>query len=436
MQGQNHIGTIHCSGNDSTCYALADCNNFFVSCERAFNPALEKKPVIVLSNNDGCVIARSNEAKAIGIKMGDPFFKIREAVRKYKIHVFSGNMQLYADMSARVHATLREFIPEIEIYSIDEAFIDLGGIQGDMKSLGEKMAYICRRNTGIPVSIGISKTKTLAKIASKLCKQYPKLHNSCYMHRPEDIETVLKKFPIKDVWGIGRRTVAKLDLYNITTAWDFISAPEDMIRGLMGINGVRTRNELSGIPCIAFEDSIKSRQSIMTSRSFTKEITDMELLSEQIAEFTAMSAEKLRKQGSLCGEIMVFACTNRFRTDETYRNSSAVFKFESPTDSSIELCTAAVRLAHSVFLPGTGYKRAGVCFSDISGKEILQPSLFAAPDRFKHDKLMDAMDRLNKSMGGKAVLIASEGSGKIANTKDHMSPHYTTDWNDIPVAHV
>ena len=232
-------------------FALADCNNFFASCERVFRPDLQGKPVIVLSNNDGCAVARSNEAKALGIKMGDPLFKIRDIVNKHKIAVFSGNMALYGDMSQRVRWVLEDFAPSIEVYSIDEAFLDLRGMENiDFDKYAKTISKRCYKMTSIPVSVGIAPTKTLAKIASKLCKQYPRLKGGCYMHRPEDIEKVLRKYPIEDVWGIGRRTTTKLKLMGVYTAYDFTQMSESRVRSLFSITGLRTWKELQGIPCI------------------------------------------------------------------------------------------------------------------------------------------------------------------------------------------
>ena len=242
-------------------YALADCNNFFVSCERLFRPDLNGRPVIVLSNNDGCAIARSNEAKALGIRMGAPFFKISDIVKRHDVAVFSGNMELYGDMSRRVQQTLMEFAPAIERYSIDEAFLDLRGMPDtDFDALAKEISRRCLRDTGIPVSVGIAPTKTLAKIASKLCKQYPKLHGGCYMHREQDIEKVLRKFPVTDVWGIGRRFSKHLTERGVTTAFEFASLSKEWVQGLMGTTGLRTWRELHGEACIDFEAGFQAKQ--------------------------------------------------------------------------------------------------------------------------------------------------------------------------------
>ena len=325
-------------------FALADCNNFFASCERVFRPDLQGKPVIVLSNNDGCAVARSNEAKALGIKMGDPYFKIKHIVEKHGVAVFSGNMDLYGDMSQRVRWVLEEFAPAVEVYSIDEAFLDLRGINNiDFDAYAKTISARCWKMTSIPVSVGISPTKTLAKIASKLCKQYPKLRGGCYMHRAQDIEKVLRKFPIEDVWGIGRRSAAKLHERHIKTAFDFTLLPESAVQGIMGITGVRTWKELQGIPCIEFEDGFEAKQSICVSRSFSSEIYDLKELQEQIANFASSMAEKLRKQHSVTSEMAVFAYTNRFKENQPQTHSSSLVSFATATAEQRTIVAGAVQ---------------------------------------------------------------------------------------------
>ena len=240
-------------------FGLCDCNNFFVSCERVFDPSLEGRPVVVLSNNDGCIVSRSNEAKALGIKMGQPLYQIQEYIDRYNVAVRSSNYQLYGDMSQRVMTTLKQHVPEIEIYSIDEAFLLLDGFPSErLKEFGERLARRVRRNTGIPVSIGISSTKTLAKIASKLCKKYPKLNSACLMQRDADIRKVLERFPIEDVWGIGRRQAKMFKECNIVTAAQFCDLSEEWIDNRLNITGKRTWLELKGRPCIEFSQDRKS----------------------------------------------------------------------------------------------------------------------------------------------------------------------------------
>ena len=415
-------------------FALADCNNFFVSCERVFRPDLHGRPVIVLSNNDGCAIARSNEAKALGIKMGDPYFKIRHIVTKHKVAVFSGNMSLYGDMSQRVRWVLEDFAPAVEVYSIDEAFLDLRGISDvDFDEYAKKISSECWRLTSIPISVGIAPTKTLAKIASKLCKQYPKLRGGCYMHRPQDIEKVLRKFPIEDVWGIGRRSTAKLHSMGVMTAYDYIQLPETFIRKMSGLTGVRTWRELRGEPCIEFEDSIEAKQSICVSRSFAKEITDVEELCEQMANFASSMAEKLRQQKSVLEEMHVFAYTNRFKDNEPQTYGNSLVHFELPTNDQRTIVARAVAAAHELYKAGYGYKKAGVVASHISQESDVVHSLFedAAVMEREH-KITSALDLINGTFGRGAVKLAVQGNGRIKSSSENQSPHYTTLWSDIP----
>ena len=415
-------------------FALADCNNFFASCERVFRPDLQGKPVIVLSSNDGCAIARSNEAKALGIKMGAPLFKIKDIVEKHGVAVFSGNMALYGDMSRRVKWVLEENAPAVEVYSIDEAFLDLRGITGiDFDAYAKDLSAKCWKLTSIPVSIGIAPTKTLAKIASKLCKQYPKLRGGCYMHRPQDIEKVLRKFPIEDVWGIGRKSAAKLQARYIKTAYDFTQLPETAVRSMMGITGVRTWKELQGIPCIEFEDGFEAKQSICVSRSFSSEIYELGDLQEQIANFAATLAEKLRKQGSVTSEIAVFAYTNRFKEDQPQTHSSALVTFPTPTAGQKSIITSAVKATRELFRSGYGYKKAGVIATGVMAESEATPSLFDDPHALEQEqKITEALSAINTTFGDGTIKLAVQGSGNIKTTCQKQSPHYTTRWTDLP----
>lgn len=418
-------------------FALADCNNFFVSCERVFRPDLEGRPVIVLSSNDGCAIARSNEAKALGIKMGEPFFRIRDVVRRNNVAVFSGNMTLYADFSRRVRAVLRESAPQIEAYSIDEAFLDLRGMKDtNFDTFAKELSTRCRRLTGIPLSVGVAPTKTLAKIAAELCKQYPKLSGGCYMHRDQDIEKVLRKTPIGDVWGIGRRTTPRLELMGVHTAWDFRNLDEERVRRLMGLPGVRTWRELHGIPSIGFEHQPRNKQSICNSRSFSTEILDRKVLMEQIAKFASMTAEKLRNQNSLCSELTVFAATNRFHSDELQQYGNITIPFVEPTDSTLHLVRAAREAVDEIFVAGCGYKRAGVIASGIRERQGAAHSMFNAKEQAQHQRLMAAVDAINRSCGENSLVIASQGMSGIRTSSEHRSPRYTTRWDEIPVVKI
>ena len=419
-------------------FALADCNNFFASCERVFRPDLQGKPVIVLSNNDGCAIARSNEAKALGIKMGAPFFKIRDIVRRHNVAVFSGNMALYGDMSQRVRWVLEEFAPGIEVYSIDEAFLDLRGMKNiDFDAYAKRISAQCWKMTSIPVSVGIAPTKTLAKIASKLCKQYPKLRGGCYMYRPQDIEKVLRKFPIEDVWGIGRRTAPKLKARGVNTAYEFTQMPEGVVRMMLGIGGVRTWKELRGIPCLEFEDGFEAKQSICVSRSFSSEIYEVKELQEQIANFASVMASKLRKQQSVTSEMVVFAYTNRFREDVPQIHANTLVPFITPTAEERIIIAQAVSAAKTLFKQGFGYKKAGVIATKIVSEKHVMHSLFEDREAVEREhKITSALDAINAAFGKGTIKLAVQGSGEIKSSSENQSPHYTTRWSDIPLVTV
>ena len=418
-------------------YALADCNNFFASCERVFRPELNGRPVIVLSNNDGCAVARSNEAKALGIRMGDPLFKIRDIVEKNDVAVFSGNFALYGDMSRRIQEVLRNYSPCIEVYSIDEAFLDLDGIDVDFDAYAKEISRECWRQTSIPVSVGIAPTKTLAKIASKLCKRYPKLQGGCYMHRPQDIEKVLRKFPVGDVWGIGRRMMKKLETMGVKTAWDYVSLPETTVRKLFHLPGYRTWKELKGIPCISMEDMVEPRQTICVSHSFSKEITSQQELSEQVANFAESAVTKLRGQHSIALEMVVFAMTNRFKQDAPQAFSSSHVVIPDGTNEHRVFIRHALEGCRGLFREGYGYKKAGVVITNLVQEEGFSHSLFSDMEALeKESRLSSSIDSIHKAYGRSAVLLGSQGTGEIKMSREHQSPHYTTLWADIPKASV
>ena len=419
-------------------FALADCNNFFASCERVFRPDLNGRPVIVLSNNDGCAVARSNEAKALGIRMGDPYFKIRRLVEKAGVAVFSSNFALYGDMSHRVQQVLSCYAPAVEQYSIDEAFLDLRGMNiEDPAAYAREISRQCRKLTAIPVSVGIAPSKTLAKIASKLCKRYPKLQGGCWMHRKEDIEKVLSTFPVADVWGIGRRSAAKLATMNVTTALEYSRLPETAVRKLFALPGWKTWRELRGEACIEFEDLVEPKQSICVSRSFAHDISDCTLLCEQIANFAEGAAVKLRRQGSLALEMAAFAFTNRFKEGSPQTFGSHLAVFPDGTADHRALVSAAVAAGRELYRPGYGYKKAGVVITRLVQKDAFSGSLFedrAAAER--DERLSQSIDSINRSFGRGAILFGVQGDGQIKMSREHQSPHYTTLWNDIPKASV
>lgn len=414
-------------------YGLCDCNNFFVSCERVFRPNLAERPVVVLSNNDGCVIARSNEAKALGIGMGQPLYQVQPLIARHKVEIFSGNFALYGDMSRRVMTTLRDSVPRIEIYSIDEAFFDLQGIEEPLDVFGRTVGRTIRRNTGIPVSIGIAPTKTLAKIASKLAKRYPKLDGCCYMHRPQDVEKVLSTFPLRDVWGIGRRYGKMFDAMRIDTALQFTQLPQEWVHRRMGVTGLRTWNELQGIECISFEQMPPKKQQITISRSFPKEIYESDELDHIVSEFASMCAEKLRRQHSICGEVQTYIYTNRHREDQPQRYETGLMTIAEPTNSTIEIVRHARAAFRQIYRAGYGYKKAGVVLSDIRPMTGTQGTLFSSVDHTKQNRLMEVFDQVNKEHGRGKIILAAQGTRPFRMNREHLSPRYTTDWKELLV---
>ncbi|MFI3264597.1 MAG: Y-family DNA polymerase [Rikenellaceae bacterium] len=411
---------------------LCDCNNFFVSCERVFNPSLNGRPVVVLSSNDGCVIARSNESKALGIKMGQPLYQVRSIIEQHNVAIHSTNFPLYGDMSHRVMETLRDELPSIEIYSIDEAFLDMSGIAIEsLKEYGERVSKKVRRNTGIPVSIGIAPTKTLAKIASKLCKSYPKLNGACLLYRPEDVEKVLSTLSIDEVWGIGRRSSKMLREYNITTAQRFREAPREWVQRKMGLTGLRTWLELNLESSILFDDRHSDKKSIMVSRSFSGELYTFEELREALSGFVSSAAEKLRQQSSVTGAVQVFILTNRHRADQVQYNGSEMIIFDTPTQSTIELATSATNALRKIFKQGYGYKKAGVILYDIRSEKGVQSSLFDSTDHSKHRNLMKQLDSINSHYGKNSVRLGAQNNTVNKVRSEHLSPRYTTEWDDI-----
>ncbi len=411
---------------------LCDCNNFFASCERVFRPDLNGRPVVVLSNNDGCIVARSNEAKALGIKMGTPLFQARDVIEKNNVAVFSSNYQLYGDMSNRVMSVLRSAVPQIEVYSIDEAFLDVREIPLEkLQQTARDLSARVWREVGIPVSIGIAPTKTLAKIASKLCKKYPALKGGCLMYKKADVEKVLGRFPVEDVWGIGRRSVKKLAAMGVRTALDFYNLTPAAVYNKFTVTGLRTWKELHGEPCINFEDTQADRQTVCVSRSFAKEMRELDELDAAIATFTAKVAEKLRRDNLCASQMSVFILTNRFREDEPQNYQIHTTLFDVATDDTLEMSQAASEALKKIFRKGYGYKKAGVMVTEIVPSGHVQGSLLDTVDRTKRGALMDIIDSINKTAGGNTVRLASQGTIDQFSTRTMTSRRFTTSWDEI-----
>ena len=378
-----------------------DCNNFYASCERVFNPALNGKPIVVLSNNDGCVIARSNEAKALGIKMGVPAYQIKDDIQKYGISVFSSNYTLYGDMSGRVMSILAEQVPEMEVYSIDEAFLNLEGIR-DIQSLGTDIINKVIRGTGIPVSIIDTEEKRIK---------------------------ALQLTEIGDIWGIGHRQVAKLEKQGVKTAYDFTELPESWVRKNMTVVGERTWKELQGISCIDMETTPPAKKQICTSRSFGKMVEDIDTMSEAIATHASTCAKKLRQQKSYAMSLMAFIHTNNFRKDSPQYWRNTVIHLPIPTNDTLEIVHYALAGLKTIFMQGYQYKKTGVIITEIT--DSTQLGLFDSVDREKRERLQQTIDKIN-GKHSRLVKLAIQGTGRNWKLKQkQLSGHYTTDINQI-----
>jgi DNA polymerase V len=413
-------------------FALVDCNNFYVSCERVFNPALNGKPVVVLSNNDGCVIARSNEAKALGIKMGVPAFQIAEFLQKNDVAVYSSNYALYGDLSHRVMSSLGQFTPELEIYSIDEAFLNLVGLAVDYPEYARKIRETVLKNIGIPVSVGIGPTKALAKTANYYAKKIPENQGIYVLDSPTKINDALKLFNVEEVWGIGRQYSKLLKSLGIKTAWDFTQLQDSWIKKKMTIVGLRVKKELEGISCLGLELIPPAKKVICTSRSFGKPQAELEPLQEAVATYAARCAAKLRKQRSCAGMLMVFIHTNGFKADEPQYEKNFVCRLPVATNSAMELIRYALFALKAIYKSGYRYKKAGVLVLDIVSEDQIQGSLFDYVDRHKQAIIMTTLDEINFKYGRDTLKIAVQDSGdKWKLRQEKLSPSYTTDWKDL-----
>ena len=417
-------------------YALADCNNFYASCERVFDPGLEGRPVVVLSNNDGCVIARSQEAKDLGVRMGEPIFKCRQRMKDDSLVIRSSNYTLYDDMSRRVVESIREFIPDIEIYSIDEVFLNLEPLAG------RDVDLICRRArravlqwTGIPISIGLGTTKTLAKLANRIAKKDPSAQGVYRLPTLESERTgTLAATAVEDVWGIGRRWAKRLHEIGIRTALDLSRVPPIEIRREFNVVAMRTALELRGTPCQEVEEVEAPRKTLVRSRSFGTMVTRWEDMSEAIATHAVRAAEKLRGEGGHAGRISVFIQTNRFREDLPQYGRSGSCELQPVTDVTPVILANALEIGRRLWRPGFHYKKAGVMLCELAFEEV-QGTLFDRRDEKRDERLMTAIDRINQRMGSETVHPAATGfkdRRSWAMRQSFRSPRYTTQWTDIP----
>ena len=415
--------------------ALIDCNNFYVSCERVFNPSLEGKPVVVLSNNDGCVVARSQEVKDLGIKMGVPLFKIQQLITQHSIEVYSSNYVLYGDMSARVMAALSHFSPDVEIYSIDEAFVNLSWLSyQELSAYGAQIKSTIAQWMGIPVSIGIAPTKTLAKIANRLAKKQAQYQGVFLWPRevPQQ-ERFLNEIAVEDIWGVGRQYSKWLRINCINDGLKLKNTPEWLIQPKMGIVGIRLLRELNGISCLPLELSPQPKKATCVSRSFARPVTSWSELKEAIATHTSRATEKLRKQQQSAKAITIFILTNRFQDD--YYSNSITLPLPLASNHSPELIHAALRGLELIFRDGYEYKKAGVIMQGLQPENIQQGNLFLPHyDSDKQQRLMKTVDRLNNKWGQDTLFWAASGIKKSWATKrENVSPRYTTCWSELPI---
>ncbi|MCL2132218.1 MAG: Y-family DNA polymerase [Lentimicrobiaceae bacterium] len=414
-------------------FALCDCNNFYASCERVFRPDLRNRPVLVLSNNDGCVVARSNEVKALGIKMGEPLFKIKNLVNVNNIAVFSSNYELYADMSNRVMTILSGYAPDTEIYSIDEMFLSFYGMQlFNLYDYGSEIVTTVERSTGIPVCLGIAPTKTLAKLANRFAKKHPGYNRVCIIDTTNKINKALKLTEVGDIWGIGSRYANKLNKQGIITAYDFTQLPKPWVRKNMSVVGEKIWSELQGVSCLALENIQPDKKQICTSRSFGKPVTELDDLATAVAQYAEQCAHKLRKQKSAACSLMVFISTNWFNKDLPQYHNAKHIKLPISSASTTDIVHFARIALEQIYRPFFQYKKAGVIITEICRASDVQANLFLQNDHAKQERLMKAIDKINENNNRNLIQTAAAfGSGPQNMQRNKLSPRYTTNINDI-----
>ena len=420
-------------------FALVDVNNFYVSCERVFQPKLQNVPMVVLSNNDGCAVARSNEVKALGVKMGTPWFKMKDLARQHGILAFSSNYTLYGDMSNRVVSILRDFSPDIEVYSIDESFLRVESVvhlYGGLASMGQQIRERIRQWAGLPVCVGFGPSKTLAKLANHMAKKNPEFDGVCDLHAMSRLERRqwMSKIEVGEVWGVGRRINYRLATLGIQTVLDLRNASPKAIRSQFGVVMERTCEELRGVPCLELEEIAPPKQQIMSSRSFGKPVECIEELREAVATFVGRASEKLRQQGSVSGAVYVFVRTNPFKEHERQYNAGLTVPLLNPDDDTRVLIRAALKGLQMIYRAGYKYKKAGIMLTLLSDKTTQQGALFSeAVGGQRSADLMAAMDSINREFGRNTIRTAVSG---ITNTwamrSGNRSPCYTTRWEELP----
>jgi DNA polymerase V len=411
-------------------FALIDCNAFYVSCERVFNPKLNNKPVVALSNNDGCIIARSKEAKALGIKMGVPLFKVKDIVERENVIVFSSNYTLYADMSRRVMNIISEFTPSIEVYSIDEAFIELTNMNVDYESYARHMRKVILQYTGIPVSIGIASTKTLTKVANHIAKDDESLEGVCSLIQHENLDQVLEDTNVADVWGVGRQLSKKLIANGIFNAKLLKNCEDAWVRKMMSVNGLKTVSELREISCLDLEETSATRKSCCTTRSFGKSLINLEDIEQAVTTFARRATERIRGENLIASTVSVFLRTNPFDRNRYYSNSSTT-TLSYPTYDTVQIVKTALQLTKIIFRENYKYKKAGVLLSGFYEKGTETKDLFSEA-RYRSPKLMSAVDQINERYGSDTIQIATECQmGKWKQKRKNCTQSYTTQLDNV-----
>jgi DNA polymerase V len=416
--------------------ALVDVNNFYVSCERVFNPKLRNKPVVVLSNNDGCAVARSNEVKALGVPMGAPWFKFKDLAKQHGIMAYSSNYALYADMSNRVMSILRQFSPDQEVYSIDESFLDLTSFQRrDLVKYGQLIRSSVLKGTGLPVCVGIASTKTLAKLANHCAKKRLEYNSVCNFNSMSDsqLDQLLSEIDVGGIWGVGRKLAPKLKQLGFNTVLDLKRANPEILRQNFSVVMEKTIRELNGIVCIELEEVTPAKQQILSSRSFGTPVTDIHGLSESISLYVSRAAEKLRRQQSYAGSLYVYIRTSPFRDKDPQYSNGMTIKLPSPTDSTPKLVSIALWGLKQIYHPGYNYAKAGIMLGELVSASGIQTDLFSTMQpNPKSDRLMQAMDLINRKMGKESIKMASEGFKRPWKMKqENKSPCYTTNWDEL-----
>ncbi|KXS31715.1 MAG: DNA-directed DNA polymerase [Candidatus Gallionella acididurans] len=417
--------------------ALVDCNNFYVSCERLFQPGLEGRPVVVLSNNDGCVVSRSQEVKDLGVKMAVPWFRMRDLARQHNIVALSSNYSLYADISNRVMSLLSRFSPGQEVYSIDESFLELTGIAVDHTGYARQMRLTVMQHVGIPVCVGIASSKTLSKLANHVAKKNPRYAGVCDFNGMTEAELngLLARIDVGEVWGVGRRSADRLRDRDIRSALDLKRAAAKHIRSGFSVVFERIVAELNGVSCLELDQVAPAKQQIICSRSFGTPTSRLADLEQAVIAYTTRAAEKLRQQRSLCGGIQAYIRTNPHREQDAQHQSSMLMPLPEPSDDTRLLCRAALHGLRSIYRTGHAYQKAGIMLTGIIPAAARPQTLFDdVPSREKSEALMRTLDRINRSMGSGTIRLLGEGTGKPwAMRRQNVSNRYTTEWDELAV---